>query len=58
MPPDDTDKQPTIEEREKLIKWVEDAVFAVDPDHPDPGRVTVRRLNRIEYATRCAISSA
>jgi hypothetical protein len=49
MPPDDTDKQPTIEEREKLIKWVEDAVFAVDPDHPDPGRVTVRRLNRIEY---------
>jgi hypothetical protein len=49
MPPDDEEKQPTLEEREKLMKWVEEAVFAVDPDRPDPGRVTVRRLNRIEY---------
>ncbi len=49
MPPDDEDKQPTLEQREKLMKWVEESVFAIDPDHPDPGRVTVRRLNRIEY---------
>jgi hypothetical protein len=49
MPPDDEEKQPTLEQRELLMKWVEAAVFHVDPDHPDPGRVTVRRLNRIEY---------
>ena len=49
MPPDDEDKQPTLAEREKLVKWVEEFVFATDPNHPDPGRVTIRRLNRVEY---------
>ncbi len=49
MPPDDEDKQPKIEERELLMKWIESAVFASDPDRPDPGRVTIRRLNRAEY---------
>jgi hypothetical protein len=49
MPPDDETKQPTIEEREKIMKWIDLAVFAVDPDNPDPGRVTIRRLNRVEY---------
>ena len=24
-------------------------MFTIDPPHPDPGRVTVRRLNRVEY---------
>ncbi len=48
MPPDD-EKQPTLDEREKLMKWIDLAVFAVDPDRPDPGRVTIRRLNRAEY---------
>ena len=48
MPPDEA-KQPTLEEREKMMKWIDLAVFAVDPDHPDPGRVTIRRLNRVEY---------
>jgi hypothetical protein len=49
MPPDDEEKQPTLAEREKIMKWIDLAVFAVDPDHPDPGRVTIRRLNRVEY---------
>jgi hypothetical protein len=49
MPPDDETKQPTLEEREKIMKWIDLAVFAVDPDNPDPGRVTIRRLNRVEY---------
>lgn len=49
MPPDDYEKQPTLEQRELLMKWVQDSVFAVDPKNPDPGRVTVRRLNRVEY---------
>ena len=48
MPPPD-EFQPTLEEREQLIQWIDAAVFPVDPDHPDPGRVTLRRLNRIEY---------
>ena len=49
MPPDDEDKQPTLDERERIMKWIELVVFAIDPDHPDPGRVTIRRLNRAEY---------
>ena len=49
MPPDDEKKQPTLAERETIAKWIDAVVFAVDPDHPDPGRVTIRRLNRAEY---------
>ena len=48
MPPDD-EKQPTLAEREKIMEWIDKAVFAVDPANPDPGRVTIRRLNRAEY---------
>ncbi len=49
MPPEESDKQPTVGEREKMMAWVRDTVFAVDPKNPDPGRVTLRRLNRVEY---------
>ena len=48
MPPDDQN-QPSISEREKLAQWIEAVVLAVDPNNPDPGRVTIRRLNRTEY---------
>ncbi len=48
MPPDD-EKQPTLAEREVLSNWIESSIFAVDPNHPDPGRITLRRLNRAEY---------
>jgi mono/diheme cytochrome c family protein len=48
MPPDD-EKQPSLEEVEKIKAWVEAVVLAVDPAKPDPGRVTIRRLNRVEY---------
>ncbi|MBU6328030.1 MAG: DUF1587 domain-containing protein, partial [Verrucomicrobia bacterium] len=48
MPPSDKD-QPSPDERRKLIDWVDAAVFPVDPLHPDPGRITLRRLNRFEY---------
>ena len=48
MPPDD-EKQPSLAEREKIMAWIDRAVFAVDPARPDPGRVTIRRLNRTEY---------
>ncbi len=49
MPPDDAEKQPTDAERDRIANWVDRVVFAIDPDHPDPGRVTIRRLNRVEY---------
>lgn len=41
--------QPTEAERQLVLRWIERSVFKVDPENPDPGRVTVRRLNREEY---------
>ncbi len=48
MPPSDKD-QPTAAERKRLLAWIEQDVFKLDPNNPDPGRVTIRRLNRTEY---------
>lgn len=48
MPPTGKD-QPNPEERDKVLAWIERAVFRLDPGQPDPGRVTLRRLNRTEY---------
>ncbi len=41
--------QPTREQKELIEHWIKQAVFEVDPRNPDPGRVTIRRLNRVEY---------
>jgi len=48
MPPEKK-PQPTLEERELITSWIQSEVFKCDCDHPDPGRVTIRRLNRAEY---------
>ncbi len=48
MPPE-SKPQPTNREREQLTQWIERTVFDCDCDRPDPGRVTLRRLNRSEY---------
>lgn len=48
MPPADKD-QPNDEERTLLASWIETNVFKLDPANPDPGRVTIRRMNRQEY---------
>jgi hypothetical protein len=48
MPPPKAD-QPTDEEREQLVESLHRELYQVDPANPDPGRVTVRRLNRSEY---------
>ena len=48
MPPANKDQLPP-EDAEKLITWIKRQAFALDPEKPDPGRVTVRRLNRVEY---------
>ena len=49
MPPAKKKSQPSDEERKKIVHWIESEVFRFDPDNPDPGRVTIRRLNRTEY---------
>ena len=49
MPPAKRKSQPSDKEREKIINWIESEVFRLDLDNPDPGRVTIRRLNRQEY---------
>jgi len=48
MPPEKK-PQPTPEERELIAAWIQSAIFPCDCEHPDPGRVTLRRLNRVEY---------
>lgn len=48
MPPSDED-QPSPAETAKILNWIESEVFKLDPKNPDPGRVTIRRLNRSEY---------
>jgi hypothetical protein len=49
MPPPKRKEQPAEEERSVIENWIEQRVFRYDPDNPDPGRVTIRRLNRQEY---------
>ena len=49
MPPLD-EPQPTDEERQKLVDWVQSHALTVRcSDTVYPGRVTIRRLNRAEY---------
>ena len=50
MPPSDSERFPTIETSEAFVAHVE-AIFerADRTAKPDPGRVTVRRLNKVEY---------
>ena len=48
MPPAGADR-PLADERRTIARWIEREAFRVDEDRPDPGRVTIRRLNRMEY---------
>jgi mono/diheme cytochrome c family protein len=41
--------RPSPEQQQEIAQWIKSAVFGIDPANPDPGRVTVRRLNRVEY---------
>lgn len=48
MPPDGP--QPAIEERIRLINWIDDAINNLDwSEYRNPGSVTIPRLNRREY---------
>ena len=48
MPPRNKPR-PSPEQLQILEKWIISDMFALDPTDPDPGRVTLRRLNRAEY---------
>jgi len=48
MPPADVDR-PSPAQRQSILKWIERYVMQLDPENPDPGKVTIRRLNREEY---------
>ncbi len=48
MPPSDAE-QLTSEERRTLTRFIARQALGVNPDDVDPGHVTLRRLNRIEY---------
>jgi hypothetical protein len=48
MPPPKK-RQPSQQDRERLEEWIKFEAFGIDSKNLDPGRVTVRRLNRAEY---------
>ncbi len=49
MPPAKRSEQPSPQERDFLAQYLDHLLNPVDPANPDPGRVTLRRLNRVEY---------
>jgi len=49
MPPADEGHSPQSHEVKKLEDWIKYQAFGINPAHPDPGRITLRRLNRLEY---------
>jgi hypothetical protein len=50
MPPRDEDiDRPSEAEINTIANWIKFEAFGLDPKNPDPGRVTARRLNRVEY---------
>ena len=46
MPPEDADKQPTDEERQRFVDWIGKIKF-LSPK--DPGPFVIRRLTKVEY---------
>lgn len=49
MPPSDAAFFPSEAERETIAQFIERELYQLDPAHPDPGHVVLRRLNRAEY---------
>ena len=48
MPPPGKPR-PSAADLETIENWIKRDAFRGDPSNPDPGRVTLRRLNRVEY---------
>ena len=50
MPPSESEQQPTVEESDAFVAHIESIFEHADRTaKPDPGRVTIRRLNKVEY---------
>jgi Protein of unknown function (DUF1588)/Protein of unknown function (DUF1587)/Protein of unknown function (DUF1592)/Protein of unknown function (DUF1585)/Protein of unknown function (DUF1595)/Planctomycete cytochrome C len=49
MMPPAKKKRPTAQEISTLEAWIKVGPLKLDPLHPNPGRVTLHRLNRAEY---------
>ncbi|MFT7639829.1 MAG: hypothetical protein ACI9G1_001567, partial [Pirellulaceae bacterium] len=50
MPPKDADTPLSKQNREFLANWIDETINDIDcTGSPNPGRVTLRRLNRVEY---------
>ncbi|MFT2091105.1 DUF1592 domain-containing protein [Paraglaciecola sp. 2405UD69-4] len=49
MPPADK-KQLTPAQKASFLHWLESSLNSYSKHHPNPGRATIRRLNRSEYA--------
>ena len=48
MPPSQ-ESHPSAQQKRAILDWIKADVFLIDPARPNPGRVTVHRLNRAEY---------
>ncbi len=48
MPPS-TEPHPSGKQKQVILDWIKNDVFLIDPALPNPGRVTLHRLNRAEY---------
>ncbi len=50
MPPEDADPRPSKEQTDQVLRWVQGQLESFDcKTIRFPGRVTIRRLNRVEY---------
>ena len=49
MPPSRHEAQPTEEQREAAVAWLEHTLDGFFGSEPDPGRVAIRRLTRTDY---------
>jgi hypothetical protein len=49
MPPPD-EQRPSPDQMKEIANWIKYETFGLKADNPDPGRVTIRRLNQVEYA--------
>jgi hypothetical protein len=48
MPPEKKPR-PDAQEQQALAEWIKTDILQIDEKNLDPGKVTIRRLNRIEY---------
>jgi len=50
MPPEDAPKRPSRQQREAIVKWIQDLrTYEANRNAGDPGPVLARRLNNAEY---------